>query len=117
MWRASTGSPASRTTRWPRVFSPASTGRARLASRRGPHGRGRYLDDRGRRVLDCLDRVAGERSVPVAAVALAWLIAQPTVVSAIASARDTNQLRTLLTGAGLQLSGDELALISEASAS
>ena len=50
-------------------------------------GAGAYLDARGERVLAALDAVAAAHGVPVAAVSLAWLAAQPTVVAPIASAR------------------------------
>ena len=44
-----------------------------------------YLDDRGTRMLAVLDEIAEARNVPVAAAALAWLAAQPTVAAPIAS--------------------------------
>jgi len=75
-----------------------------------------YLDERGLRVLAALDDVAGARGVPVAAVALAWLAAQPTVVAPIASARTPEQLADLLMVLTLELSGAELARLSAASA-
>ena len=54
--------------------------------------------------------------VPAGAVALAWLAAQPTVVTPIASARNTEQLAQILPMAGLELSDDELAKLTEAGA-
>src|SRR3954466_16394625 len=42
-----------------------------------------YLDERGRRVLEALDEVAEAHGVPVAAVAIAWLLAKPDVVAPI----------------------------------
>ncbi len=74
-----------------------------------------YLDDRGRAVLAVLDDVANARVASVASVALAWLAAQPTVVAPIASARSTEQLAELVASVELQLSDDELRLLSEAS--
>jgi aryl-alcohol dehydrogenase-like predicted oxidoreductase len=75
-----------------------------------------YLDGRGERVLAALDQVAAERAAPVAAVALAWLSAQPGVVSPIASARSVEQLEALLPAVGLKLTDEELATLTEASA-
>jgi aryl-alcohol dehydrogenase-like predicted oxidoreductase len=75
-----------------------------------------YLDARGERVLAALDAVAGDRAAPVPAVALAWLSAQPGVVSPIASARSVSQLEELLPAVGLKLTDEELATLSEASA-
>ena len=56
-------------------------------------GAAAYLDERGLRVLAALDEVAATHGVPVAAVALAWLAAQPTVAAPLASARSVDQLR------------------------
>jgi aryl-alcohol dehydrogenase (NADP+) len=75
-----------------------------------------YLDDRGRRVLAALDEVAAAHDTAVAAVALAWLAAQPTVVAPIASARSVEQLPDLMAGARLALSPAELAALTTASA-
>jgi aryl-alcohol dehydrogenase-like predicted oxidoreductase len=67
-----------------------------------------YLHDRGRAVLAALDEVAAAHSAPVAAVAIAWLRMQPTVVAPLASARNVQQLGEILPGASLQLAVDEL---------
>ncbi|WP_214367201.1 aldo/keto reductase [Pseudonocardia sp. H11422] len=71
-----------------------------------------YLDDRGTRVLAVLDEIAAGHEVPVAAVALAWLAAAPTVVAPIASARTPEQLADLLPVLNLRLPDDELRLLS-----
>ena len=76
----------------------------------------KYLDERGLGVLAVLDRVAAAHGVSVTAVSLAWLAAQPTVATPIASARVVGQLPDLLQMAGLTLSGDEIAELSAASA-
>ncbi|OZM80586.1 aldo/keto reductase [Pseudonocardia sp. MH-G8] len=75
-----------------------------------------YLDDRGRSVLAALDEIAAGHEVPVAAVALAWLIAQPTVTAPIASARTVEQLEDLLPALDLQLTDDERRLLAYLSA-
>jgi aryl-alcohol dehydrogenase-like predicted oxidoreductase len=75
-----------------------------------------YLDDRGRAVLAVLDEIAAGHEVPVAAVALAWLAAQPTVVAPIASARNPEQLADLLPVLDLKLTDDEVRLLSHVSA-
>ncbi|MFF4414151.1 aldo/keto reductase [Streptosporangium sp. NPDC001559] len=75
-----------------------------------------YLaSERALRVLDALDRVSAERGVAQATVALAWLAAQPTVATPIASARTVEQLDQLLAVADLKLGEEELALLDEAS--
>jgi len=74
-----------------------------------------YLDARGERVLAALDEIAAGRAAPVAAVALAWLSAQPGVCAPIASARNPEQLEQLIPAVGLKLTDDELARLTEAS--
>jgi aryl-alcohol dehydrogenase-like predicted oxidoreductase len=74
-----------------------------------------YLDDRGRRVLDALDEVAAAHGVPVAAVSIAWLNAQPTIAAALASARTIEQLEPLMAGAELELSPEEADRLDAAS--
>ncbi len=73
-----------------------------------------YLDERGRRVLAALDEVAAAHDVSLAAVALAWLAAQPTVAAPIASARTTEQLTGLLPALRLELSAPEVETLSAA---
>jgi aryl-alcohol dehydrogenase-like predicted oxidoreductase len=73
---------------------------------------GAYLDERGLRVLATLDDIAAAHHTTVAAVSLAWLIAQPTVVASIASARSVEQLTELLPAADLTLSPEDLARLS-----
>lgn len=74
-----------------------------------------YLDGRGTAVLAALDEVGAAHDVPVAAVALAWLAAQPTVAAPIASARTPEQLTDLLPALTLELSDDELGRLTAAS--
>ncbi|MFE4450562.1 aldo/keto reductase [Streptomyces sp. NPDC056796] len=80
-------------------------------------GAGKHLDtERGRKVLAALDRIAQEQDAEIATVALAWLASQPTVAAPIASARTVEQLPALVAVAGLRLTGQELAELTEASA-
>jgi aryl-alcohol dehydrogenase-like predicted oxidoreductase len=77
----------------------------------------KYLEsERGLRVLAALDKIAEAHEAEVASVALAWLAAQPTVVAPIASARTTAQLPALLAGVELDLTAEELAELTAASA-
>ena len=75
-----------------------------------------YLDDRGIRVLEALDLVAEAHATTVAAVALAWVRAQPTVAAPLASARNTQQLAQILPAAALELSPGEVGDLSDAAA-
>lgn len=74
-----------------------------------------YFNDRGFAVLATLDQIAAAHDTAVAAVALAWLAAQPTVLAPVASATSTEQLAELLASVELELSVAELAQLSEAS--
>jgi aryl-alcohol dehydrogenase-like predicted oxidoreductase len=71
-----------------------------------------YLDDGGKEVLEALDEVAGAHDVPVAAVALAWLLAHPRVQAPIASARTVEQLEEILPAATLELTPQEMDRLS-----
>jgi len=77
-------------------------------------GAARFLEAGGAAKLEALDAVAAAHDAPVAAVALAWLAAQPHVVSPIASARTTQQLPDLLAVQDLTLTADEVAALSAA---
>ena len=73
---------------------------------------GAYLDERGLRLLAALDDIAAAHHTTVAAVSLAWLVAQPTVVAPIASARSVEQLAELLPVANISLSPADIARLS-----
>jgi aryl-alcohol dehydrogenase-like predicted oxidoreductase len=75
-----------------------------------------YAGEKGDRVLDALDTVAGEHGVPGSAVALRWLADQPTVVAPLASARSVEQLADLLPMRDLVLTDEQLARLDAASA-
>jgi aryl-alcohol dehydrogenase-like predicted oxidoreductase len=75
-----------------------------------------YFNERGFAVLDVLDEIAAAHERTVAAVSLAWLTAQPTVLAPIASATSTEQLGELLPSAELELTAEELARLGSVSA-
>ncbi|GAA4548118.1 aldo/keto reductase [Pseudonocardia xishanensis] len=79
-------------------------------------GASAYLDDpRGPAVLAVLDEIAAGHETTQAAVALAWLAAQPSVTAPIASARTVEQLAGILPMLTLRLTDDELRLLSHVS--
>jgi aryl-alcohol dehydrogenase-like predicted oxidoreductase len=84
----------------------------------GPRAQGAvaYLDHRGERVLEALDEISAAHRTTPAAVALAWLAAQPTVAAPIASARNLEQLTDLVASVQLRLTDADLAALGEASA-
>ena len=75
-----------------------------------------YLEGRGMRVLAALDDVAAETGAAVATVALAWLIAQPAVTSALASATSIDQLKEITAAIDLPLALDQIERLNAASA-
>jgi aryl-alcohol dehydrogenase (NADP+) len=87
---------------------------AQVASARAESARA-YLDERGVRLLTALDEIAAHHRTTVAAVALAWLLAKPTVASPIASARTVDQVRELLPAASLVLSAEEMRRLDDVS--
>ena len=87
-----------------------AAGRARAS------GVKRHFTERGWRVLDALQATAERLGSRPAAVALAWLMAQPAVTSAIASATSTAQLDDLLKAMELRLDAAALKQLADASA-
>lgn len=75
-----------------------------------------YLNKRGRRILAALDAVAQRHASTPATIALAWLIARPSVTAPIASATSLAQLESLVAATQLALSPEDVAELDEASA-
>jgi aryl-alcohol dehydrogenase-like predicted oxidoreductase len=95
------------------------TGKYRLEedfskSQRGA-GTKKYLDARGFKILKALDETAAEYNTTQAAIAIAWLLARPSVTSPIASATNISQLNSLIQAAELKLSAETIARLTEAS--
>ncbi len=76
----------------------------------------RYMNEKGFRVLEQLDRVAAVHHTTVAQVALAWVMARPGITSAIASATTVEQLRELLGAVDLKLDEEEVGALDSVSA-
>jgi aryl-alcohol dehydrogenase-like predicted oxidoreductase len=74
-----------------------------------------HLDERGLRILRALDGVAGEHRTTAAAVAIAWVAAQPGVAAAIAAVDTPDQLNELLGAVELSLTPEEIALLDDIS--
>jgi len=91
------------------------TGRRLPKSQRAGRAKG-YMTDQGMAVLAALDTVAAAHGTAVPAVALAWLLAKPTLAAPIIGANSVAQLADLLPAAELRLSGAEIASLDEASA-
>ena len=69
-----------------------------------------YANERGWRMLEKLDQIALDKGTSVAAVALAWLRAQPTVATPIASATKLEQIKEIMPV--IELTSDELQILT-----
>ena len=75
----------------------------------------KYLNEKGLSVLASLDSIAEKHNTQQAAVALAWLLAQPNIGAAIASATSKSQLATLFEATELKLDKEDLNLLDQKS--
>jgi aryl-alcohol dehydrogenase-like predicted oxidoreductase len=75
----------------------------------------KYLDDYGLGVIEALDDVARRYEAKPGQIALAWLIARPSVTAPIASATSLEQLAELVEAAEIELDADSIATIDAAS--
>lgn len=76
----------------------------------------KYLNPRGLRILAALDEVSKQYSATPAQVALAWLLAKPTIVAPIASATSVKQLDELLGATRVKLDTAAVQKLDNASA-
>ncbi len=113
------------------VWSPLAGGllsgkysRARDGSLKGPKGSRQMsswseppidFPDRLFATVDVLKDIGSDRKASAAQVALAWLLARPTVTSLIIGARTTTQLEDNLGAAELTLTSEEIARLEEVS--
>jgi aryl-alcohol dehydrogenase-like predicted oxidoreductase len=89
---------------------------ADLAQSARGQGVKKYLNDRGLRILAALDEVADRYASTPARVALAWLLARPSVTAPIASATSVKQLDELIGATQLELDEAAGTLLNNASA-
>ena len=75
----------------------------------------KYLNERGFRILQALDQVAGRLHSTPAQVSLAWLLARPSITAPIASATSLDQLRDLIEATELELDRSAIELLNQAS--
>jgi aryl-alcohol dehydrogenase-like predicted oxidoreductase len=69
-------------------------------------------DDHAYTVLDSVREIAGAKGVPVAHVALAWLLARPSITSPIIGARTVAQLHDVAGATDLSLDAEQIAALS-----
>ena len=94
---------------------PAGATRLGEDPNRGMEAYDRRGTDHTWRVIDAVQKIAEDRGVSMAEVAIAWVTARPAVTSTILGARTTTQLEANLRAAGLRLSPSETAALDSAS--
>ena len=96
------------------------TGKYRSEADLGQSPRGakarNYLNDRGFAILATLDEVAGRLGSTPGRVAVAWLLARPSITAPIASATTVEQLDDLVAATRLELDADAITALDHASA-
>ncbi len=76
----------------------------------------RYMSERGFRAVDKLEEVGKAHGATVAQTAIAWVLANPTVSSAIIGANSVSQLEDTMRGAEITLSAEDKAALDETTA-
>lgn len=88
------------------------TGKYRSADDLSKSARGKdvekYLNERGFKILAALDEVSRKHGVNPAAISLAWLLHQPSILAPIASATNRQQMETLLAAPNIHLDESDL---------
>jgi len=77
---------------------------------------GKYMNDRGMRILSALDDVAKQKHSTQARVALAWLMAQPTITAPLVSATTLEQWSDIVQATRLSLDASDVDRLNQASA-
>jgi aryl-alcohol dehydrogenase-like predicted oxidoreductase len=72
----------------------------------------KYMNERGFYILHALDEAAKEYNATPATVALAWLMARPSITAPIASAKSLVQLKELMSAAEIGLDKESIARLS-----
>ncbi|NEU10065.1 aldo/keto reductase [Flavihumibacter sp. R14] len=94
------------------------SGKYRSESDLGKSARGagnkKYLNEKGFAILAALDEVAARYQCTPATIAIAWLLARPSVTAPIASATDVDQLRSLVRATEIKLDKDSIDLLNSA---
>ena len=73
----------------------------------------KFMNERGFKILQALDETAAEYNTTPAAVALAWLMARPSITAPITSATSVAQLKELMSAAEIQLDEKSISKLSK----
>lgn len=98
------------------------TGKYRRGQAAPPGSRGaesnrmaKYSTDEGFAVIETLERIAQTHNATPAQIALAWLVTNPVITSAIIGARTQEQLAETIKGAEISLSEADMAALNKVS--
>lgn len=76
----------------------------------------RYMNEAGFAAVDKLEEVGNSHGATIAQTAIAWVLANPTVTSAIIGANSIKQLEDTMKGAEIDLSSEEKSALDEVTA-
>ncbi|MES2615301.1 MAG: aldo/keto reductase [Bdellovibrionota bacterium] len=75
-----------------------------------------YLNERGFKIIAALNKVAEKYNATCGQIALAWLLARPSITAPIASATNLNQLQEMLNSTHISLDAESISFLNTASA-
>jgi aryl-alcohol dehydrogenase-like predicted oxidoreductase len=93
--------------------------RSEADAAKSPRGDGvvkKYLNGRGKRILQVLDEIAKQYGTTPAVISLAWLAARPSITAPIASATSVEQIEELTKAFEIQLDAESVKKLDAASA-
>jgi aryl-alcohol dehydrogenase-like predicted oxidoreductase len=76
----------------------------------------RYMNEKGFAAIDKLEEIGKAHNATIAQTAIAWVLANPTVSSAIIGANNLDQLTDTMKGADIELTAKEKAALDEITA-
>jgi aryl-alcohol dehydrogenase-like predicted oxidoreductase len=91
--------------------------RSAADTQKSPRGQAvveKYLNPKGFRILEALDAISRRVGALPAEISLSWIAAQPGVGAPIASATSVEQVQSLMRGANLVLSAEDIKLLTDA---
>ncbi|MGN7222427.1 aldo/keto reductase [Curtobacterium flaccumfaciens] len=95
-----------------RVARPAGEGTKRSSD--DPVGNTFFADtERDRPVIDAVQRIAADRGVPMAQIAMAWVLKHPVVTAPIIGATKPHHLDDAAAAAEIELTADEITALDE----
>ena len=92
---------------------PSARGASTTRSETDALGRSRYTEEADKPIADAVERVADSRGVPMAQVALAWVLRNPVVSAPIVGPTKPHHLTDAVAALDLELTDDEAGLLEE----